>query len=99
MSPGPFGGVVFEGSGESTLGTLALTLGVVVQADFDVQGIEIEVHGLNKPVFFETEQQGVMMGEIVHATRVLKTSPRYQPQRPQPRKSRKNRKKTPASAM
>ena len=81
MPPLPLGGMILQRSGASTLGALTVAFGVVLQVDFDALGIEIEVDGLDEPVFSETEQQSVMLGEIIHATRIHKLSPKYQRQK------------------
>ncbi len=85
MPPGPLFGMIFERTRQSTLGAAALAVGVVLEVDFDALGFEIEVDGLDEPVFAKTEQQGVMLIEIVHATILLKASVKNQPKRPQPR--------------
>jgi hypothetical protein len=85
MSPGSFVGVILEGTSLSALGATARFVGVALQPDFDVLCFEIKVDGLDQPVCFETEQQGVMLIEIVHAAMLVKASVKSQLQRRQPR--------------
>jgi len=85
MSPDSFVGMIFEGTRESAFGATAPAVGVVEKLDFDALRFEIEVDGLDEPVFAKTEQQGVMLIEIVHAAILLRTSVKNQPDSPQPR--------------
>ncbi|MEX1232027.1 MAG: hypothetical protein WEB58_17415, partial [Planctomycetaceae bacterium] len=90
MPPRSFVGVILQRPNLPALGATARALGMVTNTDLDAQAFQIEIHGLNQPVFSQTEQQSIMVGKIVHAVILGKTSVKYQPQQPQPRKLRKN---------
>jgi hypothetical protein len=91
MPPGSFVGMILERTGLSALRATAWLVGVALELDIDALGFEIEVDRLDQPVCVETEQQGVVLIEIVHAAMLVKVSAKNQPEKPQPRQSAKNR--------
>jgi hypothetical protein len=85
MPPGSFVGMILQGASLSAFGATARLVRIALELDFDALGFEIKVDGLDQPVSFETEQQGVMLIQIVHAAMLIGTSAKNQPDRPQPR--------------
>lgn len=70
--------MILERSGNATLRATALALSVVFQPDVDTLLFEIQVHIFDQPVLVESQQQRVMLCEIIHAPKVSNHSTKCQ---------------------
>src|SRR5690606_1194770 len=78
VPPAALGCVVFERTFGAASGAGRDLVGGVGEADFDALGREVEVDIIDLPVIIESEQQGVVLSERIHAWRLTCDRAKFQ---------------------